>query len=385
MVSAGSDTPKNVANRSILASGGSKGTEAIHLPIGVRRSSRTLVSSSPFATACELRRINESPREALNGSEIQCHGLQAHRLQGHSEDLRGRGLRHHRLCVRAGHQVIGGAPLHASRAAPSLFQAGQACEARDQGAAVAARIVHVLPHEGGVHHVHNVRDRHRRLGDVGAQDDLPSPFLRRLEDLLLLVNRHVRVQHEKGHRRLRPVPLERLQQRGSGHLNLVPPRQKHQNRLPFATPTSASITSMQVQNRLDEDRVGQISVGELAAAGARVAGLLALEPRAAKAIAGYLPRQVLQEVGVHGEGPARNLEHRRIAEVATELVGLDGGAHDDDAQVWQIPNLRQQDAEQEVGVETPFVSFIDEDVRDPLEALVLIKRSSFCRSSESLQ
>ena len=77
---------------------------------------------------------------------------------------------------------------------------------------------------------------------------------------------------------------------------------------------------------------------------------------------------VLQIVFLNGIGPAGDLDDRAVVEVLAEQRRVDGGRHEDDADVGVGVHHVPDDHHDEVGVDVALVDLVDDDVRDATEA-----------------
>lgn len=97
-----------------------------------------------------------------------------------------------------------------SRAACPLVDVGLADPGRDEGRQVLGRVVPLLLDAGRVDDEDDVGDRDGRLGDVGREDDAPLARAGSLEDSLLLLDGHRRVQDVERDIRRVEVEAERV-------------------------------------------------------------------------------------------------------------------------------------------------------------------------------
>ena len=81
-------------------------------------------------------------------------------------------------------------------------------------------------------------------------------------------------------------------------------------------------------------------------------------------------QDVVQKILADRVGEALHLDDRGIAEVVGELLDLDGGAHEDDAQVRPQRQDVAEDHQQEVGVAVSLVHLVDDDVSQVLQQRV---------------
>ena len=196
-----------------------------------------------------------------------------------------------------------------------------------------AGVVDLLLAEAGVHHVDDAVDGQTGLGDVGGHDALAAGAAalaerpgRLVEDALLLVRRQGAVERVHGHGagvRLADHVVDLEADAAAGVLDLLLARQEEQD-------VALGLAGVDLQHGPD----GGLDVVALGLG---------------------------REEDLDGVGPAGHGEQRRVEEVGLELLGVEGGRHDDDLEVpAPLRDLLEQGHE-DVGGEGALVGLVEDD------------------------
>ncbi len=284
-------------------------------PSAVVEGAKLLEDPVAFIDRTLLRRIEE--RKALDVAETQRLHAQDHRRETDPLDLR-IGVARAAVVVL----LLVEPEAHATLGPPApplpLVGAGLRDWLDQELGDAGAHVVAVHARHARVDDVDDSRNRQRGLGDIGREHD--APLRHGLEHALLVGRRQPGVERQQ--LRVRQCTLFELDHRFA---DLALARKKHEY----------VIARIELGDLVDRvrDCVGEISL--------------------------VLARRPIQHLD--GIGPARDFDHRCVAEEFGEPLGLESRRADDHAQLWSAWQQLLQEPEKEVDVEAALVRLVDDD------------------------